>query len=202
MLVRGGGGREDLLPFDDADVVRTVRSCPIPVITGLGHQQDTTLCDLAADYAAPTPSAAAERLFPDSYAVENGLDALLFRLKKALMASVESTYKSVDYFEREMQFQIESKIKNAESYLKNLRFRLLSGIQKPLSAEKEALAHRTAALDALSPLSVLARGFVTCESNGIRLSSIKQVFDGDKVDINFSDGRAEAKITALIPSRM
>ncbi|MCL1875830.1 MAG: exodeoxyribonuclease VII large subunit [Synergistaceae bacterium] len=199
MLVRGGGGREDLLPFDDADVARAVRSCPIPVITGLGHQQDTTLCDLAADYAAPTPSAAAERLFPDSRAVSNALDALLFRMKKALTTRIERANNSVDSFERKLQFKIESNIKKADSYLKNARLRLINGIEAPLSAEREAMARRAAALDALSPLSVLARGFVTCESNGARLLSIQQVTAGDAVDINFTDGRAEAKITSAIP---
>ena len=197
MLVRGGGGREDLLPFDDADVVRAVRSCPLPVITGLGHQQDTTLCDLAADYSAPTPSAAAERLFPDHQAVMNGLGALMFRLKKALAARIERAHKSVDDFERIMLFKVQSKIKETEAYLKNAELRLLSGVRVPLSAEREAMARRAAALDALSPLSVLARGFVTCESDGRRLSSVKQVSEGDKVEINFADGRAEAEIITM-----
>ena len=201
MLVRGGGGREDLLPFDDADVVRAVRSCPIPVITGLGHQQDTTLCDLAADYAAPTPSAAAERLFPDSFAVMNGLDALSFRLKKALTARIENVNKSIDGFERNLLFKAELKIKAAESYLKNVDLRLMGGVQRSVSAEREAIARRAAALDALSPLSVLARGFVTCESGGKRLFSIKQVSGGDKVDINFADGSAEAEIFKTACSR-
>ena len=195
MLARGGGGREDLLPFDDADVVRALRSCPIPVITGLGHQQDTTLCDLAADYAAPTPSAAAERLFPDSFAVTNGLNSFLFKLKKSLLTRIERASKSIDGFEREMQFQVESKIKSVGSYLNSAKLRLHSGIQTPLATEKEAMARRAAALDALSPLSVLTRGYVTCESDGKRLYSIKQVSTGDNVDINFMDGCIKANIT-------
>ncbi|MCL1940440.1 MAG: exodeoxyribonuclease VII large subunit, partial [Synergistaceae bacterium] len=199
MLVRGGGGREDLLPFDDADVVRAVRSCPLPVITGLGHQQDTTLCDLAADFSAPTPSAAAERLFPDSCAVMNGLGALSFRLKKALTGRIERAHKSIGDFEREMLFEAESKINATGSYLKNAELRLRGGVQRPLSAENEAMARRAAALDALSPLSVLARGFVTCESDKKRLFSVKQLSAGDAVDINFADGRAEAEITQVIP---
>ena len=199
MLVRGGGGREDLLPFDDADVVRAVRSCPLPVITGLGHQQDTTLCDLAADYSAPTPSAAAERLFPDSHAVANGLDSYMFRLKKALTGRIERAYKSIDDYERAMQFKIESRINRASSYLKNAELRLLSGIRVPLSAQREAMAKRAASLDALSPLAVLSRGFVTCESDDERLYSVKQLSVDDKVNINFADGHAEAKITAIVP---
>ena len=198
ILARGGGGREDLLPFDDADVVRAVRSCPLPVITGLGHQQDTTLCDLAADYAAPTPSAAAERLFPDHQAVMNGLDTLAFKLKKTLSARIERMYRSVDDFERNMLFKVESKIKTIESYFNNAELRLLGGVQKTISAEREAMARRAAALDALSPLSVLARGYITCESGGKRLSSVKQISEGDIVGINFADGRAEAEIIRLL----
>ena len=198
MLVRGGGGREDMLPFDDADVVRAVCSSPLPVITGLGHQQDSTLCDLAADYAAPTPSAAAERLFPDSRSVAGGLDVLLFKLKNSLTARIKRAYQSIDDYERNMQFKIESKTVLARESLKNAKLRLIYGIQKHLSAEKEAMARRAAALDVLSPLSVLARGFVTCESDGKRLISIKQVSNGDKVDIFFADGCAEANVTSVI----
>ena len=73
MLVRGGGNRDDLDIFDEESVVRAVRLCPVPVITGLGHQIDSTLADLAADAAAPTPSGAAERLFPDRRALEAAL---------------------------------------------------------------------------------------------------------------------------------
>ena len=197
MLVRGGGGREDLLPFDDADVVRAVRSCPLPIITGLGHQQDTTLCDLAADYASPTPSAAAERLFPDSYAVKNGLNALGLRLRRAITARIERAYKSVDDCERNMLFKVELKTKKDKSYIKNAELRLLGSAQRFLAAGREAMARRAAALDALSPLSVLARGFVTCESGGERLYSINQVSKGDLVGINFADGHAEAEIIKL-----
>lgn len=199
MLVRGGGGREDFLPFDDAELVRAVRSCPLPVITGLGHQQDTTLCDLAADYAAPTPSAAAERLFPDSHAVAAALDAILFRLKKAFTASIERAYRSVEDSERKLQFKLESNIKRADLHLRITKQRLIAGIESPLSTEREAMARRAAALDALSPLSVLARGFVTCESDGVRLHSIRQVSEGDKVCINFSDGRAAARVISSMP---
>jgi len=199
MLVRGGGGREDLLPFDDADVVRAVRSCPIPIITGLGHQQDSTLCDLAADYAAPTPSAAAERLFPDSNAVMNGLEALAFRLRKALTAHIELACKSVCDFEQNMLFKVYSKIKSTEANLKSAELRLLGGIKSSLFSGREAMTRRAAALDALSPLSVLARGYVTCELDGKRLFSVKQVSRGDKVAINFADGRAEAEIFQKTP---
>lgn len=73
MLARGGGNRDDLDIFDNESVVRAIRLSPVPVITGLGHQIDSTLADMAADAAAPTPSGAAERLFPDGKALDTAL---------------------------------------------------------------------------------------------------------------------------------
>lgn len=172
MLVRGGGGREDLVPFDDADVVRAVRGCPLPVITGLGHQQDTTLADMAADFFAPTPSAAAERLFPDSEAVLSALDSLLYRLKK----------------------RVENRIDGASNFLYQISLKMRGGCEKIFSREREALSSRAGKLDALSPLSVLSRGFAVCEKNGARVSSVKQIEAGDEVKLGFFDGFANARI--------
>lgn len=194
MLVRGGGGREDLVPFDDADVVRAVRSCPLPVVTGLGHQQDTTLCDLASDFAAPTPSAAAEKLFPDAEAVLNGLDSLSFRLEDAVSLRVERLGNYLTERGRGMASSVSLKFHNAESAISKSQLVLSSRGEKIVSNSQYLLASRAAALDALSPLSVLARGFVTCEAEAAIISSIEQICEQQDVSLNFVDGRAEAKI--------
>lgn len=194
MLVRGGGGREDLIPFDDADVVRAVRTCPLPVVTGLGHQQDTTLCDLAADFSAPTPSAAAERLFPDKEAVLNGINMSLLRLEDAISLRVERSRNFISDKRQKIASTVGGKVRDAEAYLSRAKILFAANGEKVVSCEDANLRSRAAALDALSPLSVLARGFITCEARGARISSVGQIAENERVSLHFLDGMADAKI--------
>ncbi|MBR2835411.1 MAG: exodeoxyribonuclease VII large subunit [Coriobacteriales bacterium] len=100
LLVRGGGSYEDLMPFNDESLARAIVACPIPVITGIGHEPDTTICDMVADVRASTPTAAAESVAPAAIDLLNGLNILAARMynsmqtiigqKKQQLASVSS----------------------------------------------------------------------------------------------------------------
>ncbi|MCR4818343.1 MAG: exodeoxyribonuclease VII large subunit [Fretibacterium sp.] len=179
LLVRGGGSREDLNPFDDERVVRAVRSCPWPVVSGVGHEIDETLCDLAADVRASTPSAAAELVFPD---------------RQVLLAQLEGIKETLyDHMTR----RVDSLRGQIELILEDMR----QAMQRRVADARGQLAVRAASLNALSPLAALSRGFVTAETGGERLFSVRGLHAGDELAVNFSDGRADCLVQTVKKKR-
>ena len=173
IVARGGGAKDDLSPFDDELIVRAVRSCPLPVVTGVGHQIDHSLADLAADMALPTPSSAAETVFPDS------------REMKLLLTSCE----------RSVHSRTERAIERSYEKLAQMDERLSRYALLSVKRGEEFLAGASAALHALSPLAVLGRGFSICrDSEGRAIRNSAAVKQGDRISIQFHSGSAEADI--------
>jgi len=197
MLVRGGGSREDLVPFDDETVVRAVRSCPVPVITGVGHEIDTTLCDMAADLRASTPSAAAELVFPD----KAQLGQILFGIANSMESRVREQIAEYRSRLRHAHTLAGSRIRlcfrSSSSSLAVLKSSFCSVMGAKKNAARGALDVRAASLNALSPLAVMARGFASCEMGGKRVRSARALSEGDCVQVRFSDGGIEAKVAKV-----
>ncbi|HDQ93150.1 MAG TPA: exodeoxyribonuclease VII large subunit [Synergistetes bacterium] len=201
MLVRGGGSREDLNPFDEEEVVRAVRNCPLPVITGLGHQTDRTLADLAADLDAPTPSAAAETLFPSVRHVLGKIEGY----RDLIMAMVGSSLRRrTDILERRgaaMAKALErSTLAPWASMVERLFEKMAAATAKELAASTYMLENTAASLDALSPLRVLSRGYASCLGpDGKLLSSALSVSPGDGFTVRFRDGSVVAEVKDAMP---
>ena len=96
LLVRGGGSYEDLMPFNDEALARTIASCPVPVVTGIGHEPDTSIADLVADRRASTPTAAAEAASPDVQDLHASLDTLTERLHSRLSNRLDASARWID----------------------------------------------------------------------------------------------------------
>ena len=197
LLVRGGGSRDDLTPFDDERVVRAVRSCPIPIVVGVGHEVDETLSDKAADLRAATPSAAAERVFPDRREVS----ASLAQKKRLAAAAMEGRF---TYLEKDVETRLSRAVGAVDRALAEKTgavdrafFRLKSGGEKALSAAGEKLGALGGALNSLSPLKVFDRGYNLCEKDGRPVASIKDLIKGDNVTLRFTDGDAGAVVESL-----
>jgi exodeoxyribonuclease VII large subunit len=174
------------------------------VISGVGHDVDTTLCDMAADLRASTPSAAAELIFPDRSEIAAQLSKTTSRMEYAARERIESQQIRLAHALSSAVSRVQRRLSENASFLAAAAGRLSASMDLRLAEAGEALAVRSAELDALSPLAVLARGFAACERGGERIFSAKSLAGGDRVTLCFSDGKAAATVTdgspALRPS--
>jgi exodeoxyribonuclease VII large subunit len=198
VLARGGGAKDDLSPFDDERIVRAVRSCPIPVVTGVGHQIDRSLADLAADAALPTPSAAAETVFPDMGEtlgiLSSSQDIIRSISLRRVEMSIASTEKNCEKLLRNMNLILSERENYLSDSVREIKRQFVDSIER----RESFLSQVASALDALSPLAVLARGFSICrDANGRVVKNSSSIKSGDRVFIRFHAGSAEADISSV-----
>ena len=172
VLTRGGGSFEDLLPFSDERVIRAVASCAVPVVSAVGHEQDTPLCDHAADARASTPTAAARLVVPDERELRERLDTARTALARGAGTTLERARRSLTG-DRE-------RLSRAPALLVERK-----------RAGLEALAGR---LQALSPQKTLARGYAIVRmDNGIVRSGARLTV-GDRVEVELAEGGFGARV--------
>jgi exodeoxyribonuclease VII large subunit len=172
VLARGGGSFEDLLPFSDERVVRAVAACPVPVVSAVGHEQDTPLCDLAADARASTPTAAARLVVPD----ERELRADLTRLRTALG---RDTRRTLERARQSLQADAQ-RLRGAPALLLERK-----------RARLDTLAGR---LSALSPRATLERGYAIVRTESGIVRSAKAAAPGTRIDVELAEGALGARV--------
>lgn len=201
LLARGGGSLEDLWAFNDEWVVHAVASLPVPVICGVGHETDFTLCDFAADLRAPTPTGAAELCSCEIGEVAAELSDLALRLRGAFAYRLETLQR--DLADASAQLQYASPIRRVQSdrqRLDMLTLRGQRGMRHSLQlarARSQGIEHK---LRALNPLAVLNRGFAVVRTpDGRLVRSAAQVTSGDALDIRVAQGSIAAQVTTTQP---
>jgi exodeoxyribonuclease VII large subunit len=172
ILARGGGGFEDLLPFSDERLVRAVADCPVPVVTAVGHEQDTPLCDLAADRRASTPTAAGRLVVPDLAELTAGLA----RSRDSLARGARRT------LERHAQ-----RLAHAHDRLRRAPVLLIE-------RRRAALAQAGGRLRALSPRATLERGYAIVRRGDELVRSVEAVAPGDPIAVEVADGSFGARV--------
>jgi exodeoxyribonuclease VII large subunit len=172
VLTRGGGSFEDLLPFSDERLVRAVAASRVPVVSAVGHEQDTPLCDLAADARASTPTAAARLVVPDA----NALTERLGRSRAALGRSAQRL------FDRRHQ-------RLAQVHERLGRAPLLT-----VERKRARLDQAAGRLRALSPRSTLERGYAIVRADEGIVRSTGDVAIGDTVEVEVADGKFGARV--------
>jgi exodeoxyribonuclease VII large subunit len=172
VLTRGGGSFEDLLPFSDERVIRAVAGCAVPVVSAVGHEQDTPLCDHAADARASTPTAAARLVVPDERELRERLDTARTALARGAGTTLERARRSLtgDH----------ERLSRAPALLVERK-----------RAGLEALAGR---LQALSPQKTLARGYAIVRMDNGIVRSGARLTAGDRVEVELAEGGFGARV--------
>ena len=170
---RGGGSKEDLWAFNDERVARAVVACPVPVISAVGHEVDTTVCDAVADLRAPTPSAAAA----------------------AACASRDEVNKALSLAKRNLSEALVERMQHSRQHIVRLARSIARSSTRIVAAKKSLLGTSAARLNALSPLATLSRGYaVARDQDGRALTSVRQFSPGLDFDLMLHDGRVRAKV--------
>ena len=172
VLTRGGGSFEDLLPFSDERVIRAVAECDVPVVSAVGHEQDTPLCDHAADVRASTPTAAARLVVPDERELRERLDAARAALARGAAAALE----------------------RARSSLTRDRERLDRAPALLVERKRAGLEGLAGRLQTLSPWKTLARGYAIVRTDNGIVRSSTELESGSRVDVELAEGGFGARV--------
>jgi len=196
LIARGGGSLEDLWGFNDETLARSIASSSLPVITGIGHEVDTTIADLVADAVAPTPSGAAERAVPDSKSWLHQLNSSYSRLLRQLRHRITSAQKNLQYLTASPSFLYPlRKIQHLAQQLDDAYSRLNNSFHRFLKEKEETLKHLHLLLSSLSPYGVLERGYaIVMKPEGTLVRSIDEVSVGNALNIVLKDGVLTAEI--------
>ena len=177
VVARGGGSFEDLLPFSDERLVRAIAACPIPVVSAVGHEQDTPLCDLAADVRASTPTAAGKLVVPDAIELGAGLERVRVGLERSVRRALDR--------DRQQLVHAHERLRRAPALA--------------LERKRTAIDLAAGRLRALSPRSTLARGYAIVRSGGEIVRTAAALDAGARVEVELTEGAFGARVEEVRP---
>ena len=191
---RGGGSLEDLWAFNEEVVARAIDACPVPVVSGVGHETDFTIADFVADLRAPTPTAAAAAASPDRQALCDSVAALERRMLRDLRRGLETRAQRLDSAARRLLTPAQ-RIERQQRELASLSRRMANATRRGLAEGTRHLAGLRNALTHLDPTRVLGRGYsIVRGPDGHVLRSSANLAPDDALDITFAEGGAGATV--------
>jgi exodeoxyribonuclease VII large subunit len=196
---RGGGSAEDLWSFNEERVARAIYGSKIPVISAVGHETDLTIADMAADLRAPTPSAAAEMVAMHEAGLMEFIAEKERGLSKAISWQLLAAKNEMQRLSLSHVFtRFPQKLKDWQRTAGQAGKEITALIENKLNDSAEKVRMAMAALDALSPLNVLGRGYsITYRENGEVLRSVERVSPDEKIKIRLSQGKLEARVSKI-----
>lgn len=199
VITRGGGSFEDLWCFNEEALVRAIHDSTIPIVSAVGHEVDVTLCDLAADVRALTPSESAERVLPSADDLRLRVAQLQQQLGNALrQKAADCRQQLLGLSQRRVMQQPLEAVNQRQRQLDELQQRAIAAMRRQLREARAGLGAAAAHLDSLSPLNVLARGYnVALDEDGKLLGSAAQLTTDQQLRLKFCDGEAGARIESV-----
>jgi len=221
LVVRGGGSFEDLMPFNDELLARTIAACPIPVVTGVGHEVDTTIVDMVSDLRASTPTAAAEAVSPSRENLESFFESRHAALGNGVRRGLERRKVELDRIAAKPMFvepvrlfaddalaldvaadrlsrALPARLEKQTMVVEGLNARMKqvgARVTLPFAQRMKVAASR---LEDLSPVGVIARGYsIARDHDGEILRTIEQVSPGSKIEVSVIDGTVDCTVDAV-----
>ncbi|MGN0620698.1 MAG: exodeoxyribonuclease VII large subunit [Porcipelethomonas sp.] len=192
---RGGGSVEDLSVFNTEKVAMAVYNCPVPVVSAVGHETDFTVTDLAADMRAPTPSAAAELVSCSGEQLMSDIEFSEKRLHSAIVKLIENKFNRLERMTEKIEkFSPEYRLKLDFQKLEHLSERLESAFANIISIKEKKFISHISRLEALSPVSVMCRGYSLVYRKEKIISDSAEIKEGDTVNIKLYRGSFTAQI--------
>lgn len=195
IVCRGGGSMEDLWQFNEAIVARAIAQSSIPIISGVGHETDFTICDFVADIRAETPTAAAELVSQSHQAIKQQLGHLQRQLNQLMQSRLYQLTINLDHLSKRL-VSPKQQLSNQKAETNRLKQRLHNAMAQQLSMQKQQLLRLAQNLQHLNPNAVLTRGYAIVENaQGNIVQSTKQVKTNEPLHITLSEGQLDVKVT-------
>ena len=194
VLIRGGGSASDLSCFNSYRLCSYVAQFPLPVLTGIGHDKDTSVADMVAHTPLKTPTAVAAWLVDRMERIEGWLEEMSTQLARLAVESTKREELRLERLSAEIKLQATTYCQRAASRLDVMREQLFSLVERRLEREKNRLEVAERSIEALSPKRIMQLGFAVVRSGGKALKSVASAEKGEVVEIELADGTINARV--------
>ncbi len=192
VIIRGGGAKLDLLAFDDLEICKLAANCPLPLLTGIGHERDDTILDQVAYQAHKTPTAVADFLIERALRFSEHLGTLASRLNISIQQQLSFQQLTFQQLKQRLKFGTEQRLTNQGMLLNYLKDQIPKTVGNRLSSEQQQLRLVTKQLKLLSPEFALSRGFSITTKDGLPVKDIDALKPGDEITTQLPNGTIQS----------